>query len=268
MDFSFYFPNNEVITITPNDTFRIISDVFTLKAIFNSTNLNTTQNGNFNVNTNFSTSDLEFASLPANLIASVLFLPNGSSTWQLIGAANVDIPFSQMGIFALGVKITNDKVPPTINVLNPIQYVTPNYYEITLSDNKSGIDWAKSIVTANGKKMTINRISNGNTFRIPINEIPSNSSGIFIIEAKALDLAGNLNTYFSIYPCEEQIIVKGLELDPGNPILKKALNKITSSTITPSNKDLIFRAGKSIELNVGFETKGKTFKAEIGGCSN
>lgn len=268
LDFSFYFPNNEVIAITPNDTFRIISDVFTLKAIFNSTNLNTTQNGNFNINTNFSTSDLEFASLPANLIPSVLFLPNGSYTWQVIGGANVDIPFSQMGIFALGVKISNDKVPPTINVLNPIQYVTPNYYEITLSDNKSGIDWAKSIVTANGKKMTINRISNGNTFRIPINEIPSNSSGIFIIEAKALDLAGNPNTYFSIYPCEEQIIVKGLELDPGNPILKKALNKIASSTITPSNKDLIFRAGKSIELNVGFETKGKTFKAEIGGCSN
>lgn len=268
LDFSFYYPNNEVIAITPNDTFRIISDVFTLKAIFNTTNLNTTYNGNFNINTNFSTSDLEFASLPANLIASVLFLPNGSSTWQVIGAANVDIPFSQMGIFALGVKISNDKVPPTINVLNPTQYLTPNYYEITLSDNKSGIDWAKSIVTANGKKMTINRISNGNTFRIPINEIPSNSNGIFILEVKTLDLAGHPNTYFSIYPCEEQIIIKGLELDPNNPILKKALIKITSSTMTPLNKDLIFRAGNFIELKAGFETKGRTFKAEIGGCSN
>lgn len=268
IDFKYYYPSNELKAITTTDTFRVISDVFTLTASLNSLDINQAPNGNFTIQTNFSTIDLTLASLPSNLVPVVLFLPKGATSWQQIGAINSTINFSQLGDYGIGVRISSDFAPPIIQVTNPIYYVAPNYFEVTLTDLKSGIDWKSTLFVANGKIIPVNRINNSNKFRINISDIPSKPSGIFIVEISTSDLADNTKLYTSIYPCDEYKIIKGLELEPDNPILKKAINFINSDTKTPPNKKVIFRAGQKIELKPGFETTGTLFKAEIGGCNN
>jgi hypothetical protein len=268
IDFKFFYPSNEINAVTSADTFRIISDVFTLTASLNSQYLNQAPNGNFTIQTDFSTSDLTLASLPSNLVPVVLFLPRGATTWQQIGAINTTINFNQLGDYGIGVKISNDLVPPTIQINNPTTYTAPNYFEVTFSDLQTGIDWKNSRFVANGISIPINRINNSNTFRINIADIPPKPSGIFIVEIYTSDLADNEKFYSNIYPCEESKIIQGLELDPENPILKKALYFIESTSKTPQNKSVFFRAGNKIELKPGFEANGTIFKAEIGGCDN
>lgn len=268
IDFKFFYPSNEINAVTSADTFRIISDVFTLTAKLNSQYLNQAPNGNFTIQTDFSSSDLTLASLPSNLLPVVLFLPRGSTTWQQIGAINTTINFNQLGDYGIGVKISNDLVPPIIQVNNPTTYSAPNYFEVTFSDLQTGIDWKNSRFVANGVSIPINRINNTNTFRINISDIPPKPSGIFIVEVYTSDLADNERFYSNIYPCEESKIIQGLDLDPDNPILKKALYFIESTTKTPQNKSVFFKAGNKIELKPGFETNGTVFKAEIGGCEN
>ncbi|WP_428658175.1 ELWxxDGT repeat protein [Runella sp.] len=268
IDFKYFYPSNEVSAITSADTFRIVSDVFTLTASLNEQFLTQAPNGNFTLQTDFSTYDLTFASLPINLTPVVLFLPRGGSVWQSIGAVNSTINFNQLGDYGIGVKISNDRVAPTIQVTNPGSFVSPNYIEVNLTDLQSGIDWKKTQFIANGKIMPIQRINNSNVFRINIADIPTKPSGIFIIEVQTADLAENARFYSNVYPCDEYKIVQGLELEPDNPILKKALYFIEANSKTPENKSLFFKAGQKIELKPGFETKGTSFKAEIGGCIN
>ncbi|MBB3842028.1 hypothetical protein FHS57_006057 [Runella defluvii] len=267
LDFDYYYPANEIEAITTTDTLRIISDVFTISATLNNTKLLNAPRANFNIQTVFSQTDLELASLPTNLVPIVVFLPHGSTVWEKIGTLNTTFSFNRLGTYALAVKITNDDTPPTINVTFPSTFTAPNYIDVTLNDTQSGIDWAKVTFAANDLPVPYTRQGLTNTFRVNISDLPTNANGIFNFYILAIDLAGNPKTYQNVYPCDYQMVISGLELDPDNPILKKALATIQANSKTPQNKDVLFRAGKSIELTPGFETKGKTFMAQIGGCA-
>ena len=267
IDFDYYYPANEIEAFTITDTLRIISDVFTISATLNNTKLLNAPKANFNIQTDFSQTDLALASLPTNLVPVVVFLPHGSTVWEKIGTLNTTFSFNRLGTYALAVKITNDDTSPTISVIFPSTLTTPNYIDVTLNDTQSGIDWAKVTFAANDLPVPYTRQGLTNTFRVNISDIPTNANGIFNFYILAIDLAGNPKTYQNVYPCDYQMVISGLELDPDNPILKKALATIQANSKTPQNKDVIFRAGKSIELTPGFETKSNTFSAQIGGCT-
>lgn len=266
LNFDFYYPENEVVATTLTDTFRIISDVFTLEALFNNSTLTSSPNSDFTIETVFSSTDLALASLPSNLIPKVLFLPHGSTIWEEIGAANTLLSFNRLGTYGLGVKISNDITPPTISVVYPQSFNSSSYIDVTVADTQSGIDWAKTTFASNNSIIPISRIGNTNTFRVSVSNIPTNEHGVYTFYVSTIDFAGNVKNYSNVYPCDKEIIIQSLELDTENPILRKALHYLQSNTQTPLSKDVYFKAGRSIELKPGFETNNKTFKAEIGGC--
>ena len=269
LKFTYFYPENQLNAVTAIDTFRIISDVFYLNATDGTTSVNIAPNGNFNINTNFSPNDLALASLPSNMIPRIMFKPNNSDTWEDIGAINQNISFNKLGTFGIGVKISNDFTPPVINATIPPIFTSPNSVIFDLSDNKSGIDWQKTKIWANGTLINYTRVSNTNQINIPISSLPTNAQNTFLVQIVTYDLAGNQQLYNRLLPCNYSLTINSLLDRIGNPLTEQATTKIEINAKVPNNKDLHLKAGQNITLEPGFEmNNGKVFKAEIGGCSN
>jgi hypothetical protein len=189
--FDYFYPENQLVGLSSTDTLRIITDIFSLNAAYAGNNLSQTNVGNYNINTQFSETDLALASVSPTLIPVVLYRPNNSIYWQELGAINTDIPFNKTGYFAIGVKVNNDNTPPEINIENPT-IAGNTQIGITITDNL-GINWGKTSVVANGKLMPIYRASNSNTFYVASGNVPNIVNNIEI-NVYTLDLAGNKNT--------------------------------------------------------------------------
>ena len=269
LKFSYFYPQNQLNAVTVIDTFRIISDVFYVNATDGTTPVNTAPNGNFNINTNFSPNDLALASLPSNMIPRIMYKPNDSYTWEDIGAVNQNISFNKLGTFGIGVKISNDFVPPVISAVIPTIFTSPNSIIFDLSDDKSGIDWQKTKIWVNGTLINYTRVSNTNQINIPIGSLPANAQNTFLVQMVTYDLAGNQQLYNRLLPCNYSVTINSLLDRIGTPITEQATTKIEINAKVPFDKDLHLKAGQNILLEPGFEMlKGKVFKAEIGGCNN
>lgn len=272
--FKYYYPENQLQAITSTDTFKIITDVFFLNAMNGTTDLNTAPNGNFTINSQFSNYELELAGLPNNLTPEVLFLPNGSTTWEVIGAANQTINFNRLGVFAIGVALQKDFVPPTIIITPPPSFIDGQLFTVSMTDNLSGIDWTKTYFICNGKIIPYQRIGSSNTINLDISllhESPVQTPEIFDIEVRTIDLAGNKKNFFQTYPCKKSIQLLNIVGGSTSTLNKhQALEtiEVSGSSVIPPSIEL--KAGKSVILSPGFNTEntGGYFKAEIGGCNS
>lgn len=264
--FSYYYPENLLKAKIGLDTFQIITDVFYLNAYVNTQRLNTAPNGNFNINTQFSTFDLKRSGLPLGSTVKLIFLPLNSSQWEIIGDVNTTIPFNRLGIYAVAAKLLTDNVSPLINVQYPPIVASGNMV-VSFTENGSGINWSKTTLFVNGQRYLFERVQNQLAFTIPFSSIDKIASGIYNIEIFTSDNAGNLSYYKHIYPCEGGISINSVsQLSPykysGNGIIEINAGNLIGT-------DIELKSTKAIILSPGFEAKeGKSFTAQIGGCNN
>lgn len=273
--FKYYYPENQLNAITTTDTFKLVTDVFFLNARNGATNLTTAPNGNYTVTTQFSTYELELAGLPITLTPKVLFQPIGSNTWEVIGNANQTINFNRLGVFAIGVALQNDFVPPTIAVVPPTSFVDGQNFQFALTDNLSGIDWSKTYFVCNGIVVPFQRVDTENTVNIPIASLHAIGSPLpetFAIQIRTIDLAFNKKSFFNTYPCSKSINFLSI-LGSESPTINKqqALETIEVNGLAQTPPPIELKAGKSILLKPGFEVlpqNGEYFKADIGSCNS
>ena len=263
--FSFYYPENKLKTAIGVDTFQIVSDIFYLNAILNGQRLITASNGNFAVNSTYSTYDLSRASLPLGSMVKLLFMPEGSTQWEVI--SNVDVSFStnRLGAYAIAAKLLEDNVPPTINVTNP-QSNAPGF-TVNIVETQSGINWAATVFKVGGKQVTYQRQGLTNTFSVPISSIIHITDGVYKLEITTADLAGNYTVYSSIYPCEGAFEISSVVTGVPNDYESKG--RITTNANIPGGSIIQVKSEKEIIFLPGFEVKdGKSFRASIGGCKS
>lgn len=267
IDFNYFYPENLLSAITVDDTFRILSDVFSIQAVENEIILDSARNGYFIINSIFSPHDLRIASLPVELVPKVLFKSNKSKLWKVIGDVNSTIPFNNLGEFAIGISLEIDTIPPNILVTYPDSLKKDRKILVQLNDNSSGIDWNNTSVLINNLIYPFKRIGITDSFEIKIDSINFDTTGTYNINIITYDLVQNVSQYKETYPCEYSFqYSKTLDFD--DPILKeRASRDIEIVTKFPEGKMIEFTAGKNILLSPGFEVKnGKSFKAEIKGC--
>ncbi|OYU93947.1 MAG: hypothetical protein CFE21_18330 [Bacteroidetes bacterium B1(2017)] len=262
--FDYYYPENNLMAITASDTMRIVSDVFTLFANLNGTELNQAPNGNFTVNTTWNSNDLELAGMPQNLVPKIIFKPNGASTWQIIGDVNQTINFNQLGVFAFGVSLENDLVPPTIAVQAPSTFTQGQIMTINISDNLSGINWNNTSIFING--IAVAYTHTGSQIQLTL---PASADNTYFVQVLTYDFSFNYKSYERVYPCAVSLLIRSLEGRSDAPIIEKVSNFIEIDTQVPGGKDIILNAGKNIVFKPGFRIEaGQVMTAEVKGCEN
>lgn len=263
--FSFYYPENLLKAKIGVDTFQIITDVFYLNALSNGSRLVSSPNGNFNVVTQFSTFDLQRTSLPLGSVVKVVFLPEGSRTWEIFDEVNQTKATNRLGVYAIAAKLEYDKTSPIIQITNPT--TTNQRFEVTISETQSGINWANTVVIVNGNLITFPRTIGSNIIQVNLSSIPVPGDGVYNFEVRTSDLSNNSAVAKSLYPCESSFKINSVT--SSLPKQYKAKGLIESTAALPSNSQVDFKSEKAIILKPGFEIRGgKTFKAEIGGCNN
>lgn len=262
--FDYYYPENNLMAITATDTMRIVSDVFTLFANVNGTELNQAPNGNFTVNTTWNSNDLVLAGMPQNLVPKVIFKPNGSSNWQIIGDVNQTINFSQLGVFAFGVSLDNDLVPPTIVVQAPNTFTQGQVMTINITDNLSGINWNNTSIFINGNAVAYTHTGSQIQLTLPVS-----ADNTYFLQVLTYDFSFNYKSYERVYPCAVSLLIRSLEGRSDAPIIEKVSNFIEIDTTVPASKNIILNAGKNIVFRPGFKIEtGQVMTAEIKGCED
>jgi len=262
--FDYYYPENNLLAITDTDTMRIVSDVFTLFANNNGTELNQATNGNFIVNTQWNSNDLVLAGMPQNLVPKVIFKPNGSNVWQIIGDVNQAISYNQLGVFAFGISLENDLVPPTVVVQAPNTFTQGQIITVIITDNLSGINWNNTSIYLNGIKVPFNH--NGSEIQITL---PASIDNNYFLQVLTYDYSFNYKSYEREYPCKSSILIRSLEGRSDSPIIEKVSNFIEIDTQVPGGKNILLNAGKNIIFKPGFKIEaGQVMTAEIKGCDN
>lgn len=193
--FSHYFPENQLKAVVTKDTFQIVSDVFFLDAMEGTTKLTKAPKGKFSINTQLSIEDLKRASLPTNSVSQLLYLPIGSSTWQTIGVGNQTIQFDGLGVFALGVRLQQDKTPPIIEVKYPSVFAKADSITVTINEGLTGIDWKATYFACNGGYIKYNRVGTTNVFKVAISDLPAVTNRTYNIQIFTEDLAQNIAFY-------------------------------------------------------------------------
>ncbi|WP_162793734.1 Ig-like domain-containing protein [Runella rosea] len=272
--FKYYYPENQLEAKIGTNTYRIVTDVFFLNARNGTTNLVSAPNGNFTLTTQFSSYELELAGLPTTLIPKVLFQANGTNTWEVVGNANETINFNRLGVFAIGVDLQEDFIPPTISVTPPVSFVDGQNFQFTLTDNLSGIDWSKTYFICNGTVMPYQRVGTSSTINIPIASLHVSGTPLpetFSIQIRTIDLSYNQKSFSQTYPCAKSIkLLSVLGSESVLPNKQQALETIEAQGFAATRPPLELKAGKSILLKPGFEVLPQNsgyFKAEIGGCN-
>ena len=244
---------------------RIISDVFLLFATDNLTNVPIAPNGNFQISTVFSPTDLALASLPPSTITKVIFKPHNSNIWEIISDVNTTISFNRTGTYAIAATIERDIVSPSISIA--FSQATDNL-GITFADNTSGINWGNTQILVNGKMVEYLRIGTNNTINLPILSLKTLPEGTYFVQVLTYDFATNFASKEQIFPCEYKSKIVSFEGRIDSPIYEKALKSLETNAKLPLTKPVYLKSGGNILLGPGFETKDNVFKAEIGGCSN
>lgn len=263
--FSYYYPENKLKTPIGVDTFQIVSDVFYLNAIDGQNRLSIVPNGNFTVSTNFSTYDLNRASLPSGSLVKLVFKQEGTNNWIVLGDVNTTISYDKLGVFAIAAKLQTDRISPEVTITDPTN--GQNYFTVTLAENQSGINWANTTFSVNGQVINFVRTGTTNTFTVPLNSIPTPTDGVFRIIVSTSDLAYNTAVKNWKYPCESDLSIHSVTSSV--PVVQKVSGIINVNAFVPENSNLSFQAGKFIIFEPGFEMKdGKTMQAEVKGCDN
>ncbi|WP_435357773.1 3-coathanger stack domain-containing protein [Emticicia sp. SJ17W-69] len=273
--FQYYYPENQIDAVIDNEKFKLITDVFFLTAFKDGTELSIAPLGSFKINSTFSNYDLQLAGLPQNLTPKLLFLPNGSQTWEIAGNVNSEIMTNKLGIYAIGVNLEFDNTPPTLTVVAPTNYNSNDKFYITFQDDKSGIDWSKTGIFSNEYKVPYSRNGTSNIIEVPVSllyPVGANPTPTkFSIQIRTQDLSGNSKSFSQEYPCINALFLETIVPSYNESIvLKQANQSISVSGTTYSIVPVIINAGKSIFLNPGFEItpeNRKYFKAEISGCN-
>lgn len=263
--FSYYYPENKLKTPIGVDTFQIVSDVFYLNAIDGQNRLSIVPNGNFTVSTNFSTYDLNRASLPLGSLVKLVFKQEGTNNWIVLGDVNTTISYNKLGVFAIAAKLQTDRISPEVTITDPTN--SQNYFTVTLAENQSGINWANTTFSVNGQIINFVRTGTTNTFTVPLTSIPTPTDGVFRIIVSTSDLAYNTAVKNWKYPCESDLTIHSVTSSV--PVVQKVSGIINVNAFVPENSNLSLQAGKFIIFEPGFEMKdGKTMKAEVKGCDN
>lgn len=264
ISFDYYYPENNLLATTATDTMRIVSDVFTLYAYLNTTELNQAPNGNFVINTTWNSNDLVLAGMPQNLVPKIIFKPNGSSIWQIIGDVNQAINFNQLGVFAFGVSLDNDLVPPVIDVQAPNTFAQGQVMTISITDNLSGINWSNTSIFINGNSVSYTHT--GSQIQLTL---PASTDNTYFLQVLTYDYSFNYKSYERVYPCSVSSFIRSLEGRSDSPIIEKVSNFIEIDTSVPATKNIILNAGKNIVFRPGFKIEaGQAMTAEVKGCNN
>ncbi|MDR1091910.1 MAG: T9SS type A sorting domain-containing protein, partial [Prevotella sp.] len=193
LSFSYYYPGGEVLGATVGqDTFIIISDVFYLHAYYqDSVSMPQAPYGNFKVFSEAGSDDLAFLDIHPSYSVGLYHQPLLDSLWRLIGNTNDTVSTNSLGTYCLGVKVSDDDIPPVINIMKNDNTKT---LEITVTDNMA-VYWKGVYVIVNG--LLTECLHNGNTLTVNLTEEQLNDEIYVLVYAS--DLARNESQASSVF---------------------------------------------------------------------
>ena len=181
-----FYPGGELLGKTANlDTMVVISDLFFLSAVHKWDTLSVAPLGNFKIYATVGVDDLAFLDINPSYPVSVYYqsLEDATSTWHLIGSVNNMIEYNKLGMYCLGVGISDDKEPPAINISKA---ENANTVDISITDNMA-VYWKNVYILVNGLSIEYER--NGSNISIPFTE--EQLAEDIYITVYATDLARN-----------------------------------------------------------------------------
>ena len=152
-----FYPGGELLGKTANqDTMIVISDLFFLRACHKWDTLSVAPLGNFKIYATVGDDDLVFLDIDSSYPASVYYqsLEDSTSTWHLIGSADNMIEYNKLGMYCLGIGVSDDKEPPVVSISKE---ENANQVEITITDNMA-VYWKSVFVLINGIAIEWERI--------------------------------------------------------------------------------------------------------------
>jgi hypothetical protein len=198
IQFSFYYPAGEVKGVLANkDTFNIISDIFFFEAFLNRDTLRKAPNGNFSIKAYLGKDDLDYWGMPVNTPVSIMYKSFQDTIWQVVSSVSRTqndqiFQTDKTGIYAFGRIITKgDIIPPDINITNPTKFSGKDTLYVTITDDKSGVDWSSLKVLVNGQHLPYVRDGFSSRIKVLASKIPNLQPSELFFAVQCFDLAGN-----------------------------------------------------------------------------
>ena len=185
LEFSHFYPAGDLLGVTDQgDTLFVVSEVCDLTAMQGTNTLQTTQNGQFKLDTTIGVDDLIPFGFPENTPLDVYYSEKGSNVWRYVGPAGTNLVTDKFGAYMMATSIKNDIMAPEISM---------NFDEdaelliLHVSDN-IGVRTKSLNVYVNGEVKDFNMIDES-SFEVQL--APEDMDYRLDVYVSAYDLAGN-----------------------------------------------------------------------------
>lgn len=183
-EFYYYYPGGDLRGKTEQeDTILVVSDVFFFSAKQGNLTLQKSPNGNFKVRSKVGKDDLTSLGLSATTPVALYFLPTNADRWRKLGAANSELAVNELGVYALGVSLEYDTIPPTISM----ELEDTTRLLVRIEDNTL-VRWKDTEVIVNGKKCEFENRGNG-LLVVSLDNVQHDTK--IIANVTAFDISGN-----------------------------------------------------------------------------
>ena len=193
VEFSHFYPAGDLLGVTDmGDTLFVTSEVCNLMAIQGTDTLNSTQLGQFKLETTIGADDLTPFGFTEDTPLDVYYSEEGSDIWHYLGPAGMTIMTDKLGAYMIATSIKNDVIAPEI--MADLDEET-GLLHIKVNEN-IGLRVNTLSVLVNGMKRDVTAINESN-FEVYLSE--EDMQYMLTLYITINDLAGNQGSLFQIF---------------------------------------------------------------------
>ena len=193
LSFSHYYPDGDLFAVTDQgDTLFVVSEVTTLGAMRDGSNLQTSHRGSFRLDTYVGNDDLSPFGLSEDTQLDIYHAVKGTDVWHYVGKAGTPVMVDSLGQYILATSIHNDHTAPEVTMdFNPQSRIL----NIALSDN-IGVRVGTLQVMINNE---LRKAEAQNEYNYSVELTDDDMKYLIEVYATVNDLAGNKGELYQMF---------------------------------------------------------------------